>query len=244
MADKYEQMSADELYKFAEELYAAEDDEEKDLEEIAELMKMAADKGSAIAQCDYGVFLVNGEGVEKDEKTALEYWKKSAENNFAPALHKVAVCYLQGYCGEEKDEKKAFDYFMRAAEGGVKDSMFNVALFYQNGVGTEPDVNKAFEWIKKAAEAEQPQACYLLAMHYMTGTNGLPVDKEKSIALLTTAAESGFPEAQCTLGSCYETGSGVEKDLAEAAGWYRRSARAGLQQANESLKRLGFPGVM
>ena len=68
--------------------------------------------------------------------------------------------------------------------------------------------------------------------------------REKGAEYLTKAAEAGNQEGQYLLGVCCEKGMGVEKDLSEAAGWYRRAAKAGSKQANEALVRLGFPGVM
>lgn len=243
MADKYENLTADELYELANSLYSGTNGMEQDYEEAARVMKIAADKGNAAAQCDYGVYLINGEGVEQNEEEALKYWKKSAESEFPPALHKVGVCYFKGVCGAEQDNKKAFKCFSKAAEDGVGDSMFNLAFFFQEGICVDVDLKKSLEWLEKAADAKQPIACYNLGMQYLMGVNGLDADEAKGTALLTAAAESGIPEAQFTLGCCYESGRGTEKDLAEAAGWYRRSAKGGLERANESLKRLGFPGV-
>ena len=57
-------------------------------------------------------------------------------------------------------------------------------------------------------------------------------------------AEAGQPAAQFMYGMCCENGIGVEKDLSEAAGWYRRAAKAGNKQANDALMNLGFPGVL
>lgn len=243
MADKYEKLTADELYEIANRLYSGTDGMEQDYDEAARVMKIAADKGNVLAQCDYGVYLINGDGVEKDEEEAFEYWKKSAESEFPPAMHKLGVCYFKGICGAEQDNQKAFDYFTKAAEGGVKDSMFNLAFFYQEGICVAADIKKSLEWLQKAAEAKQPTACYSMGMHYLMGGNGIATDEAKGVEFLTVAAEEGIPEAQFTLGCCYESGRGIEKDFAEAAGWYRRSARAGFDRANESLKRLGFPGV-
>lgn len=243
MADKYEKLTADELYELANNLYLGTNGVEQDYEEAVHAMKIAADKGNVMAQCDYGVYLINGKGVDKDEETALKYWKKSAESDFPPAMHKVGVCHFKGIFGAEQDNQKAFEYFTKAAEGGVKDAMFNLAFFYQEGICVTADMKKSLEWLKKAAEAKQPVACYNLGMHYLMGVNGIAADESKGVEFLTVAAEGGIPEAQFTLGCCYEAGHGIEKDLSEAAGWYRRSAKAGFERANESLKRLGFPGV-
>lgn len=238
MADKYTDMMNDETYEKASRLL-----EEGSLETAAALLRKSADDGNALAQCDYGVCLVEGKGVEQDEAAAAEYWQKSAEGGVPLAMHKLGVCYFKGLCGFAQDNNKAFEYFQKAAEGGVRDSMFNLAYCYQAGAGVQADIKKSIEWMEKAAEANMPEACLNMGVLYMSGQNGVIKNDEKGAAFLRVAAEGGIPQAQFMLGCCCEVGRGEEKDLAEAAGWYRRAARAGLEDANKSLERLGFPGV-
>ena len=49
------------------------------------------------------------------------------------------------------------------------------------------------------------------------------------------AAEQGYAKAQFNLGICYETGSGVTKDITEAVKWYRKAAEQGLDRAQYNL---------
>ncbi len=60
--------------------------------------------------------------------------------------------------------------------------------------------------------------------------------------LLARAAEAGSPEAQFELGQLYETGLGVEQDIARAIGLYRQSAAAGFPDALNDLGFLHFVG--
>ena len=61
---------------------------------------------------------------------------------------------------------------------------------------------------------------------------------ESAVQYYTRAAELGNAEAQYKLGCCYETGTGVEQDLAEAEFWIRQSADQGMQQALIALRRF------
>ena len=61
---------------------------------------------------------------------------------------------------------------------------------------------------------------------------------ESAVQYYTRAAEMGNAEAQYRLGCCYETGIGVEQDLAEAEFWIRQSADQGMQQALIALRRF------
>jgi uncharacterized protein len=62
-------------------------------------------------------------------------------------------------------------------------------------------------------------------------------------APLRERAAAGDPEAQFSLGKNYEAGrSGLKKDFAEAASWYRKSAEQGNPYAQASLGILYHSG--
>lgn len=245
MALNYEEMTDEELFELVQQLRKIDEDEdeadEDNLEEAAKIVKLVADRGNVGALCDYGVFLMNGDGVEKDEAAAVACWEKAAEQNFAPALYKLGVCCLQGVCGLPKDESKAADYFTKAAEQGNADSMLNLSVLYSNGMGVEADPQKSNAYLEMAAEEGQPVACCVIGATLTSKAD--PKDWERGAKLLEQAAEAGNTEAQFFYGMCCEKARGVEQDLAEAAGWYRRAAKAGMPQANEALINLGFPGL-
>ncbi|MDY2735372.1 tetratricopeptide repeat protein, partial [Intestinibacter sp.] len=54
----------------------------------------------------------------------------------------------------------------------------------------------------------------------------------------TKAAEKGNAWAQDNLGSFYEYGKGVEKDINKAIEWYTKAASKGNKHANTRLSRL------
>lgn len=60
---------------------------------------------------------------------------------------------------------------------------------------------------------------------------------------ITQRAEDGDPDAQNTLGTWYERGTHVDKDLVQAAIWYERAARGGNAHAQNNLGVLYFNGA-
>jgi len=244
MSYDFERMTNEELNELSDKYLLGADGVEKDPVEAAAITKIAADRGDAKAQCNYGSFLVNGTGVEKDEAAALEYWRKSAAQGFATALNKVGLCLLMGLCGAEKDPSGAVPYFVKAAEAGESDSMFHLSMIYRDGMGVEKDEELSDKYLAMAGEKKVPIACLMLALKKFAVKNGSGTESQEGAALLLTAAEGGNTIAQMMYATCCENGIGVEKDLSEAAGWYRRAAKAGNEQANEALMKLGFPGVM
>jgi len=55
-------------------------------------------------------------------------------------------------------------------------------------------------------------------------------------------AELGDVEAQFNLGVMYDEGAGVDKDLATAAGWYRKAAEKGFVDAQSNLGMMYYHG--
>ena len=76
-----------------------------------------AEQGDVDALNEIGNMYFDGQGVEKDDKKALEYYTKAAEKGDTDALINIGVMYANGQ-GVEKDDKKAFEYLTKAAETG------------------------------------------------------------------------------------------------------------------------------
>ena len=67
---------------------------------------------------------------------------------------------------------------------------------------------------------------------------GTSVNKQKAFELYQKAADLGDTIAQNILGDKYEMGNGMWKDINKAIYWFEKSAKQGLQKAQNSLKNL------
>ena len=77
--------------------------------------------------------------------------------------------------------------------------------------------------------------CCLGQMHLYG--QGVSLDDKKAFELFEKAAESGHKEASFNLGLMYYNGFGVDKDLNEAARYFRRAADyPGAKKALELVK--------
>lgn len=76
-----------------------------------------ADKGHAIAQFNLAMMYHGGLGVELNEKVAMQWYHKSAENGYYKAQEYLAVGYREGWFGLPKDLKKA-EYWENRIEQG------------------------------------------------------------------------------------------------------------------------------
>ena len=79
--------------------------------------KLEAEKGDAASQCNYGICLINGKGVNKNLKEAAYWFKKSAEQGNAKGQLNYGVCLLKGI-GIEKNDKEASKWLKKSAEQG------------------------------------------------------------------------------------------------------------------------------
>lgn len=126
----------------------------------------------------------------------MELYKKVADGELTGEKFQTDAALMAGkILARNGKHEEAFRCFTQAAE---KDSIaaFEVALCYQNGLGTATDQKKAVEYYRKAAD------------------NDIAED---------LARDDIRARAANNLGVCYEFGLGVEQNLDEASKMYEKS---------------------
>lgn len=81
--------------------------------------------------------------------------------------------------------------------------------------------------VKQAAKAGHIEARFELGVLYAAG-EGVPKDAKRSYNLIKPLANKGYAPAQYVIGWMCETGFYVQKNMGEAAKWYRRATEQGL----------------
>ncbi len=107
----------------------------------------ANEKGSKQVKEILGIQYLNGYGVEKDPKIALEYLSDAIEANCVKAARFVGL-----YWQSEQDFEKAKYYFEVGAIRGDITSKIYLAECYEKGLGCQADMSLAIEWYKSAAK--------------------------------------------------------------------------------------------
>ncbi len=110
-----------------------------------------ADQGDAETQTNLGVMYLNGRGVAKNDKTAVEWFRKAADQGHADAQARLGWMYENGR-GLAQDDKMAVEWYRKAADQGDAFAQCNLGVMYENGYGVAKDMNKAVEWYRKAAQ--------------------------------------------------------------------------------------------
>ena len=181
--------------------------------------------GNAISQYRIGNMYFKGEGVLQDYEKALEWYKKSAEQENANAQLELAHMYKAGQ-GADKNYKKALYWYKKAAEQENTEAQFFIGNMHYYGKGTLQDYKKALEWYKKAAELGNTNAQIELGNMYHNG-EGTSQNHKTAFMWHKKSAEKGNVAAQNLLGSMYYHGEGVSQDYKTAFMWYKKLAEQG-----------------
>lgn len=122
---------------------------------------MAVDNGYTPAIYSLGYEFLVGEIAMQNNKSALEYITKAAEQGYVFAMAGLGISYYRGTVLVEKDYSKAFYYLSQvAAEDDVSsigDDMLaevyrDLGACYRFGRGTEKDQSLASYYTEMAAE--------------------------------------------------------------------------------------------
>ena len=102
-----------------------------------------ADQGDAEAQIDIA-YSFEAQG---DYTKAFHWYRRAAEQGYAPGQHWLACCYKDGI-GVSIDYSHAEYWYKSAAEQGYALAQFSLAVLYSGNF----DVHQASFWFYKAAE--------------------------------------------------------------------------------------------
>ena len=170
--------------------------------------KGAAESGLAVAQYRMGTYAATGEAGTRDEKAALDWFKKAAAQNHPPSM--LAAARMM-------EAKAATALVKSAAEAGYAPAMNDYGVRLLKGVGVEKDEKGAAEWLGKAAAAGLPAA----------GLNVGFLEKDASGKTVAAAAKAGHPVGQFLAGEAAEKAG----RLATAFAMYSLAAEAPHEEA-------------
>jgi TPR repeat protein len=160
-------------------------------EVLPELRKLVR-KGDPEGQLLLGWMYGSGEGLTRDDKEAVFWYRRAAETNGSQAQYQLGLLYESGTL-VEKDEKEAVRWFRRAA---VQDLAFAQYALASKVEAADPA--EAAAWYRKAADADHVGAQFRLAGLYAAG-KGVAKDDKKAVEWFRKAAEGGHPQAKAIL---------------------------------------------
>lgn len=159
----------------------------------------------------------------RDEVAA--FVRVAAEGGSAEARARFGQMLLDGD-GVEPDPAAALAWFELAARGGHLEAANMVGRCHDLGWGTPIDKPRAAAWYKRAAERGLTWAKYNYATLLALG-EGVALDRVAALGLFREAAAGGNAKAINFVGSFYEDGWVVTRNLTEAARYYALAAEGG-----------------
>jgi hypothetical protein len=157
-------------------------------------IKAKAEAGDPNSEFQLGLAYANGQGVAKDLAEAVKWYRKAAEQNFAPAQTSLGYCY-EGGIGVAKDDVEAVKWFRKAAEQNFAPAQSDLGARYCNGVGVAKDYVEGYKWLRKAAEQNFADAQNNLGACYYNG-QGVAKDYVEGYKWWLLAAAQGDEDAK------------------------------------------------
>lgn len=202
------------------------------LEASVECLHRCADLGFAMAQKNLALAYANGQGVQRDDATAVRWMRKAAEQLEVEAAFMMGEFFRQGR-GVPATPTDAALWYSRSAEAGFPIAQYALGMMLLEGAGEAKDLAKAEQWLSFAAAQGHPEAKNNVAT--LLAQRG---EVDQAAALWADLAEGGEPNAQCNLGMCFLRGMGRPQDMKEARRWLVKASNQGHQLATQALLQL------
>lgn len=128
----------------------------------------AASLGHALAMWELGIAYEAGDGVDQNQYTAMDWFRKSEQYSTLPDANIFFVTEPDGSLTEYKPAEY-FEYLLMKAQAGDTDAQFSVAALYDKGQLTSVDRNAALNWYLAAAKSGHIRAAYIASYFYCRG---------------------------------------------------------------------------
>lgn len=231
----------------------------KEYATAVEIWRSLAEKGDLWAQFYLAAAYSKGEGVPRDHRVAIRWYRLAANQGHALAMYDLGSYYYDGDSdGVPRSFVTAIRWFRRAAKQGYGPAQVMLAMMYEDGEGAPQDYAQAARWYGEAAGQGMGWGFVGLGRLYQSGM-GFPSDEIRAhlcFSLAVANAEEQVVRKQATdlrdevaarmtpaqlslayfsFGQALEKGDGVPADPVQASKWYRKAANRGYAPAQTVL---------
>lgn len=212
-----------------------------DYVEAAKWYKDAADNnGIGNSAHSLAFMYLNGKGVEKNERTAMQYFLIAAQKGIIQAQRIVSNEYISGEYFEQ-DYEAARMWMEKAAEQGDPEAQFTLGRYYMSDLGFNSD-QKSFEWFMKAAQQGYADAEYTVGGCYLYNIY-VDTDVHEANLWFEKAVKHGHAKAAYELGVNYLDGRGINKDSEHGLQLLITASNAGVHEAHRELADRYYLGI-
>ncbi len=123
-------------------------------EKTRKTYEMSANYNNIDTQFHAAYMYLNGQGVDKDEFLAREYFARAAKQGDTASQFNLAIMCSNGV-GGNKNQEYATKLYEQAARKGYGRAQFNTGARYEHGIGVECNLIVALQWYTQAAQNEK-----------------------------------------------------------------------------------------
>ena len=158
-------------------------------------------------------YYLNGDEdiVAPQPDKAKDIYKIGAEMGYP--VHQIICAQNAEQAGQMEESRK---WYRKAAENGYPNAWYQVAAWYEKGIGGPADMAEAVYCYKQSAESNETGGLNVLAEYYFYGLNGFPKDPARAFRYCQKAMDLGSTYNRPIMARCYLEGWGTPVDYAEA----------------------------
>lgn len=209
---------------------------------VFQWFERAATQGHLRAQNNLATMYLEGLGVPRDARRAIEWYRKAAEAGLAEAQRNLGGMHYFGN-GVPRNDAEALRWIKLAAEKGDPPSIFNLGNLYYSGHGVKRDLEKAYQWQLLSTLQGNQQAANNV---FVASQEMKPEEKVAAQAAARKVYRKWFeqggasmqPSGFVMLGLLYSHKNARVVDLAEAYKWFDLAKRIGDPKASSALADL------
>lgn len=214
---------------------------ENKFDEAAELYQKAANKGNAYAMWRLSNAYSDGDGVEWNEKKALELLEQSAHAGCEEAKYDLALAYIFNWYNIGKDEEKGKEMLEKLIETTKNSTVLSkyTRLLLYGGNSFEADPEKAMRILKNIKNKDNPEYLFLMGYIYAYGTETIDIDVKKAIDYYIKAYKNGRLYSAYILQCCYRSGyGGMKPDKTKQIEWLNRGIESNVTECMVEMAQL------
>jgi len=126
-----------------------------------QLLTPLAEQSNSQAQFCLGIMHYHGQGVPEDEKQAVYWLRKAAEQGHVEAMFELGNAYLLGREAAKlvpDPDREAARWYFKAASAGHAEAQYHLGLLFLAGKGVVYSRKEAMNWFRKAAAQGHAEA--------------------------------------------------------------------------------------
>ncbi len=187
---------------------------------MKDTLRRDANAGDPYACLAVAYFHQTGKEMDQNMQLAIRWYKRAADAGCARAHWELARMYMEGEV-VPRDMSAYVGHLKRSAELGNAEAQATLGQEYVRGAALPRDLEQGFRWSLSAAQQGVARAKFVVGLHLYRG-EGCERSVPEAETWFASAAITGDAELFLTIGMSYEYGlNGLERDLLEAARWYK-----------------------